>query len=93
MSAALLLRDNRSRARHALDRLAARPPRQRKRRLEPPEFLHHGVEDLGGEVAEEGPEDVAVAVAAELGLNPGVHIFLARVEVRYGVGGREARRS
>ena len=82
---AQLLQEHRSRARHALDRLAARSPRHRERRSEPPELSNHGVEDLGG-VAEEGPEDVAVA--AELGADRAVHRQRAR---RGPIRGLEAR--
>ena len=64
-----------ARVRHALDRLAARPSRHRERRLEPPEMVHHGVEDLGGELAEERPEDVVVV--GNRGDDGVVHLFRA----------------
>ena len=52
-------------------------------------MLHHDVEDLGGEVAEERPEDaVVVGNLARMKSS----ISSTRAEVRHGVGRREARR-
>jgi hypothetical protein len=48
--------------------------------------LHHDVEDLGGEVAEEGPE--VKVVVGKLGEDGGVHIYRASPGA---IRGQEAR--
>ena len=54
--------------------------------LEPTEVLHHDVEDLGGQVAEEGPE--VVVVVGKHGADGVVHLFRAR---RGAIRDREAK--